>query len=477
MRSMFYVAALFFVSACTVTNVPAQQKRPNIIVILADDLGWGDVGYHGSDIKTPNIDKLAKEGIELTRFYTAPVCSPTRAGLLTGRYPDRFGLRGVIPPWSTFGVDTTETFLPALLEQAGYKNRALVGKWHLGHASIAFHPLQRGFTHFYGHLNGNLDYFTHVREGQLDWHNDYKPSYDKGYSTDLLANEAIRCIKQYNDKQSPFFIYLAFNAPHAPLQAKKEDLLKYGFDETKPVFGNKNGEGIEGRGNTKRQTYAAMVSSLDENIGRVLQALKDLNIDDNTIVLFQSDNGAEINEGGSAGELRGKKGTEWEGGVRAPAIIKWPAGLKGGRTSDQLMGYIDVLPTLLEAAGVKNIKLQPGKTLDGISMLDVLKDGSKQKDRVFYLGEDVIISQNWKLIRAAGSGQNMNVTEDQLFNIATDPTEKDNVIKKEALAAEELKKKLEPFSSIQPSATAPPFNTGKKDFVAPKEWTIPKNKP
>lgn len=209
---------------------------------MADDLGNGDVGYHGSDIKTPNIDRLAKEGIMLNRFYVAPVCSPTRAGLLTGRYPNRFGLREtVIPPWRDFGVDTTEVFLPELLAGAGYKNRAVLGKWHLGHSRKAYHPLNRGFTHFYGHYNGAIDYFTHKREGELDWHNDYKTSYDEGYATDLITEEAVKSIQDYSDDGSPFFLYVAYNAPHGPLQAKNEDLVKYGFEDEKPLFSNRKG--------------------------------------------------------------------------------------------------------------------------------------------------------------------------------------------------------------------------------------------
>lgn len=356
----------------TPQNTKAQQvKKPNIIIILVDDLGWGDVGYHGGNIPTPNIDKFAKQGIELNRYYTAAVCSPTRAGLLTGRYPDRFGLRKtVIPPWSDFGVSTDEVFLPQLLEKAGYKNRAILGKWHLGHVALKYHPLNRGFTHFYGHLNGAIDYFTHTREGELDWHNDFETSHDKGYSTDLIANEAIKNIKVYQ-KESPFFLYIAFNAPHGPLQAKAEDLQRFGYDSTEPSFAQEGKYGAEGRGNTKTQTYAAMVNNLDGNIGRILQTLTDLNIDDNTIVLFQSDNGPAPNEAGSSGELRGKKFTEWEGGVRVPAIIRWPKGFKGGWKSEQVMGYIDVFPTLMDIAGISQ------KAKNGLDGLIKLYGGAK----------------------------------------------------------------------------------------------------
>lgn len=447
---------------------PQTSKKPNIIIILADDLGWGDVGYHGSSIKTPNIDRLAKEGIELNRFYTAALCSPTRAGLLTGRYPDRVGLRAVIPPWSEFGIDAGEVFLPQVLAGAGYKNRAIVGKWHLGHSSLKYHPLNRGFTHFYGFLNGNIDYFTHEREGELDWHNDFAPCYDKGYSTDLLADEAIRNIRSYS-KESPFFLYLAFNAPHSPLQAKKEDLLKYGYDESKPSFTINGKEGFRGRGNTRKQTYAAMVTNMDENIGRVLKALKDLNIDNNTIVLFQSDNGAASGEGGSSGILRGYKGSEWEGGVRAPAIIRWPAGLKGGRASNQVTGYVDVMPTLLDIAGITS---NPKNPFDGISILPVLKSKVAGIERNMYLGFGAVVNQDWKLIEASAASQNMQIDKDQFFNVSDDASEKFNLWPASNQAYSDLKTALQQYNAIKSQAKAPPFSQGRKGFVAPKEWTL-----
>ncbi|GAA4797414.1 arylsulfatase [Olivibacter ginsenosidimutans] len=461
---------LVFVVYTCISYVQAQTAtKPNIIIILADDLGWGDVGYHGSAIKTPHIDRLSKEGIELNRFYTAAICSPTRAGLMTGRYPDRFGLRSsVIPPWSTFGVDTGEVFLPQLLAKAGYKNRAILGKWHLGHALLAYHPLNRGFTHFYGHLNGAIDYFTHMREGELDWHNDFEVSHDQGYSTDLITDEAIKNITSYS-KESPFFLYIAYNAPHGPLQAKEEDLLTYGYDAHKPTFGQA-GKGEKGRGNTKEQTYAAMVSNLDENIGRILQTLKDLHIDEHTVILFQSDNGPAPNEAGSSGVLRGTKFTEWEG-VRVPAIIRWPKGFQGGYRSNQVMGYVDVMPTLLAIAGVKN---QSEREFDGMNMLPVLKDRTKSIDRTLFLGSGAIISHDWKLIEASDKNPSMKLTADQLFRIDQDVSEKTNVSSQYISEYQQLKKDLVPYNAIKPKHVVPAYEAGRKGFVAPKEWKIEK---
>ncbi len=467
MKKISFILLILLPAYCFSQSV----KKPNIIIILADDLGWGDVGYHGSNIKTPNLDRLAKEGIELNRYYTAAVCSPTRAGLMTGRYPDRFGLRTtVIPPWSNFGVDTREVYLPELLATAGYKNRAMLGKWHLGHAELKYHPLNRGFTHFYGHLNGAIDYFSHKREGELDWHNDFAASYDKGYSTDLLTNEAVKNIKSYNG-QSPFFIYVAYNAPHGPLQAKTEDLLKYGFDSSKPSFGKAGGEGDKGRGNTPRQTYSAMVTNMDENIGRILQTLKDLKIDENTLVLFHSDNGAAPGEGSTSGELRGRKFTEWEGGVRAPAIIKWPGGFKGSRKTDQVMGFVDVMPTVMEMVGIKTPPMNP---YDGMSMLSVFTGAQAKIDRNFYLGSGAIVSNEWKLIKAGTDNPRMELKEDHFFHISTDPSEKINVSKENQAAYLNLKKELEKYDAIKSDVTVPPFGEGRKGFIAPKEWQIKK---
>ncbi len=444
-------------------------SKPNIIIILADDLGYGDVGYYGSDIKTPNLDTLAKEGIVLNRYYVAPVCSPTRAGLMTGRYPDRFGLRQtVIPPWRDYGVDTSEVFLPEVLAEAGYKHRAILGKWHLGHSRLQYHPLQRGFTHFYGHFNGAIDYFTHKREGELDWHNDYQSSHDKGYTTDLLTREAIKCIGQYA-KESPFFLYVAYNAPHVPLQAKEEDLLLYGFDKNKPLFSDKKGYGEKGRGNTRYQTYAAMVTALDRGVGQILQTLEELGIEDNTLVLFHSDNGPDPGQGGTSGSLRGHKFQEWEGGVRVPAIVRWPNGFQGGRTSDQVMGYVDVMPTLIEIAGFSG---KPAKPLDGISMLPVFRGEKQQINRDIYLGSGAIVNHDWKLVKATGENPKMDIKHDMLFNIAEDVAETTNQKQEYPKRYEELNDRVTQFDTIESDNKVPPYQQGQKGFKAPKEWTI-----
>lgn len=449
---------------CAVPNVWSSE-RPNILIIVADDLGWGDVGYHNPEILTPNIDQLSREGIVLNRFYSAPMSSPTRAGLMTGRYQDRYGLRHVvIRPWFDYGLDPQEKILPQVLADAGYKHRGIIGKWHLGHSRPEYHPLRRGFTCFYGHMNGAIDYFDHTRTGELDWHKGFKTSYDKGYSTDLITGKAVHFIHRYY-KQSPFFLYVAYNAPHSPLQAQEKYLVQNGYDKNMPAF--QNGPG---KGNTMRQTFAAMVTNLDAGIGDILHTLEQLSIANKTIVLFLSDNGADLSLGGSNGELRGGKLTEWEGGMRVPAIIRWPEQLTGGWESSQVTGCVDVLPTLCDLIGY-----QPGSDmqLDGISISPVLKKESGRIDRNLYLGCGTVVNSEWKLIKQHTKRglSRMVIHEDLLFSMSLDPCEAVNVRDEQGKIYQELLDVLSVYESIEPTMTPPP-DQRPADFVPPKEWDI-----
>lgn len=475
MQNRFFIPAGLLITlgsanvALPAVNGPAKESKPNIIVIVADDLGWGDVGYHGSKIKTPNIDQLSREGVQLNRFYVAPVCSPTRAGLLTGMYPNRFGIREtVIPPWRDYGLEPSALIIPEFLEKQGYKNRAVIGKWHLGHSRPEYYPLNQGFTHFYGHLNGALDYFTHERDGELDWHNDYASCYDKGYTTDLIAKESVRCIRNYAD-EGPFFLYVAFNAPHTPLQAKTEDLKQYGYDETRPVYSNKKGKGTKGQGNTRAQTYAAMVTCMDRGIGDILRELRNLKIEENTLVLFMSDNGGDVGSGGaSSGELRGHKFLEFDGGVRAPAVIRWPAGFPGNCTVNQLTGFVDVFPTICE---IVNPMQQLPAAFDGHSIFRVLNKNQNEFARTFYLGCGALIEQNWKLIRA-GFNPKMKLDKDVLFNLQNDPAETTDLSEAHPDIMKKLYQQVVRFDSIKPAKEVLPYDVGRKGFVPPKEWNI-----
>ena len=284
---------------------PVPDPRPNILIFLVDDLGWNDVGYHGSEIRTPRIDRLAREGVRLGRFYVTPICTSTRAGFLTGRSPMRYGLiYSVIQLWTNFGLPLDEHILPESFQAAGYAT-AMVGKWQLGHDHVRQLPFNRGFDHFYGLVHGPIDYFTHVVgfgptvTGALDWQRNGRTVYEDGYATDLLAGEAIRLIET-RDRGRPLLLYLAFNAAHSPLQAPQDLIDSYGEID-----------------DPQRRIFAAMVESTDANIGSVLDALEREGIDDNTLVLFFSDNGSH-QTWGRTGPLRGGKGSVFEGGEALP---------------------------------------------------------------------------------------------------------------------------------------------------------------
>ena len=406
-----------------------QDTKPNIVVILADDLGNADLGYRGSDIKTPNIDKLASEGVRAESFYGMPVCTPARAALMTGRYAMRYGLQTlVIFPSHAYGLPTDERTLPQALKEAGYQT-AMVGKWHLGHADKKFWPQNRGFDHFYGNLVGEVDYFTKERGGLVDWQRDGKFEKEDGYFTTLIGNEAVNIIQNHNTSK-PLFLYVASLAPHAPYQAPKQAIEAY-----------KNAAGDE-----HRHTYAAMITELDAQVGRIVAALKQKNMIDNTLIIFSSDNGGatsalfatgarspdERGESGgvelgaktpaSNGDLRGGKGSLHEGGVRVPTIFSWPAKLKPGIVNEPLH-MVDVMPTALALAGAKG---SPDHPFDGKDIWPTLAGNQTSAH------EDVLINVeafrgairkgNWKLVKIA-----LLPGKTELFDLVKDPSEKNNV--------------------------------------------------
>ncbi|MGV3540067.1 MAG: sulfatase-like hydrolase/transferase, partial [Rufibacter sp.] len=368
-------------------------------------------------------------------------------------------------PWSDMGIDTSEVLLPQMLAQAGYKHRALVGKWHLGHAAKRYLPMQRGITHFYGHYNDVVDYFTHKRLGELDWHNDHETSYDNGYTTDLISAEAVKSIKAYSQEAAPFFLYVAYNAPHSPLQAKPEDVLKYAPDKNKSQYTGREKIQKPSKEFTDRQIYSGMVSCMDEGIGKILKTLEELNIDENTLVLFLSDNGAGM--AASSGGLRGAKFQEWDGGLRAPAIIKWPKGFKGQRTINQVIGYVDVMPTLKEITGIKT---KPKRPFDGMSMLSVLLDENKRIDRNLYLGNGAIINNQWKLMRAEKANPRTNLKKDVLIKISEDERETKDVKDQYPQIYKTMLEAVKPFDEIKAARTV--VDEGEKTFKAPKNWEI-----
>lgn len=480
------VSALLVIASCaTAPTDDVGQGRPNIVVLLADDLGWADVSFNGGVIATPNIDRIVREGVRLDRFYVAPICSPTRAGLLTGRYPIRFGaMRAVFPPWRQGGMDPTERTFADVLGAAGYEHRGAFGKWHLGHSDVRYHPLRRGFTEFYGHYNGAIDYFTHEREGEVDWHAGYEPNDDQGYSTDLIAAAAVRFIREHAQQGSPFLAYVPFNAPHSPFQAKEEHLPLYA--DLEPVCGNWTGESESApspQQTANRRILGAMIHSLDEGVGRVLDALDEAGVAENTLVLFSSDNGGVGGISENA-PLRGAKQSVFEGGIRVPAAARWPGKIPAGSTTSAPLANIDVLPTLMRIAGVED---HGGKPLDGIDALDVLTGDLDAVDRDLYnyigqqgLDQEQIsyMTKEWKLV-VLGQAVNdesvdVNARRLFLFSIRDDPHELENVAADHPDVVAEMYEKVKTFRALQPAGGVPPYAEGQDaGFVAPERWRMP----
>lgn len=332
MNFQIFFTLLVFSFACECANLHAAEK-PDIVFILADDLGSYDVSWRGSEIKTPNLDKLAMAGARLENFYVQPVCSPTRSSLMTGRYPMRYGMQvGVIRPWAKYGLPLEERMLPQALREVGYTT-VICGKWHLGSFEKRYWPNARGFDHWYGHLQGALDYFTHIRDEKLDWWRDGEPNNDKGYSTLLVGNEAAKTIRD-QPKNKPLFLYVPFNAVHAPLEVPEE--YKKPYPQLKG----------------QRQTYAGMVAALDEMVGKIAGAIDETGRRKNTLFIFSSDNGGPApGRVTSNGPLRGGKGTVYEGGVHTCAFVTWDNHIKPGIQVDALSHMVDWYPTLLTLTG------------------------------------------------------------------------------------------------------------------------------
>ncbi len=440
------------------TSTPPAAK-PNIVFIMADDLGWRDVGYHGGSIRTPNIDKLAAEGTRLEQFYVQPVCSPTRSSLITGRYPMRCGLQvGVVRPWAQYGLPLEERTLAAALKEAGYTT-AICGKWHLGHVKSAYLPTSRGFDHQYGHYNGALDYFTHVRDGGLDWHRNDQPAREEGYTTDLLADESVRLIEQH-DRSRPLFLYVPFNAVHSPFQAPESYVDKYAHIKVK-----------------NKRIFAAMLACMDEAIGRIVSALERHGMKDNTLIVFCSDNGG-VGGISDNGLLRGQKAQLYEGGMRVPAIAVWPGVLKAGAVVNEPLHIVDMYPTLLKLAGAR---LEQALPLDGKDAWPTIAQSKPSPHKEILLNvtpyNGAIRCGNWKLIHNGRLGANYTdpkPSEDtfELFNLAEDPYEKNDLSGKNPQKLEELKRRLEFYAAQAVKPNVAPNNMP-DDFTVPKVWGHP----
>ena len=458
--------------------------KPNILVMVADDLGWADVGYHGGDIDTPSLDLLAEQGVQLNRFYTTPICSPTRAALMTGRDPIRLGVAyGVILPWDNIGVHPDEHFMPQSFQGAGYQT-AMVGKWHLGHAQMTYHPNNRGFDHFYGHLHTEVGFYPpFANQGGKDFQLNGVSIDDDGYETYLLADEVSRYIRA-RDKSRPFFMYMPFIAPHTPLDAPKELQEKYkDIDTDLPPARSRQTDETRRMATmmlqpSARPMYAAVVDAMDQAIGRVLQTLEEEGIADNTIVLFFSDNGGAAYSYGGANNapLRGGKGETFEGGIRVVSLLRWPAMLGSGQQFDQIMSVMDVFPTLAAAAGI-----EAGNTfeLDGRNMWPAIAQGETVPlEKPLMFASEIPIygsfkftafDESWKLVQEVEQEQLSVTVTNYLFDISKDPNEYNNLASAYPEVVEQLSEAIHEWRALYP------INGTRSELVPPPGWRAPRD--
>ena len=478
--TLFPLLALGLMLAAPTLAATGSATAPNVIVILADDLGWADVGFHGSPIATPSIDRIANEGIQLDRFYTAPMCTPTRAMLLTGRDPIRYGIAyEQVNPWDNAGVPRGVHFMPESFKAAGYQT-AMVGKWHLGHTAETYHPNARGFDEYYGHLNTAIDYWTHSRRKAIDWQRNGESVHEEGYVTDLQGAEAARLIRD-RDASKPLFLYVAFNAPHNPMQAPEELIAKYaGLDDEKTDPGYLAAirplpEGARARFANYRQIYAAMVASMDDAVGKILGALDDEGIADNTIVLFTSDNGGYNIFGADNMPLRGQKAQSFEGGVRVAAAMRFPGQLTAGGTSKQMITAMDVFPTLVEATGIEAKNPEP---FDGSNLWSELTAGSAtpRTQDLFLVSEVPIPGQifyaaysgPWKLVEIDRPGRLPTIH--LLFRFEDDPGEENDLAAQNPEVVKDLAAKLANWRGTEPRNGLRRHPGPHVGWLPPQDW-------
>lgn len=416
------IALAFSVLLSAGSLFAAERKAPNLIVIMTDDQGFGDTGFNGcKDIPTPNMDRLAASGAVCTNAYTAfSVCAPSRAGFLTGRYPQRFGFERNTawqPTVPTTGINPAEKTLADALRPYGYHS-GIIGKWHLG-ANDNFHPLNRGFDEFYGHLGGGHRYLPEelTIKNTLDCHNEpdsyrswilrgFEPVRTERYLTEEFTREALDFVRR--QKENPFFLFLSYNAPHAPLQAPAEEVAKFAHIK-----------------NEKRRTYAAMLTVVDRGIGQVLDLLDELKLADDTIVFFLSDNGGPMSANGSSnGVLRGSKGDVFDGGFHVPFAVRWPGKIPARSTYTQPVSSLDIFATL---AAANHIPASTERPLDGVDLIPYLRgektDAPHERIylRMFDAGAFAMREGDFKIV------QPKKAASPALYNLAKDISERTDI--------------------------------------------------
>ena len=415
-----------FILFCFILIMPflifGQQRssKPNIVIILTDDQGYHDVSYYdSSDLRTPNIDMLCKAGMRFDNFYAnSPVCSPSRASIMSGRYPEMVGVPGLIrsTPNDNWGfLKPDAILLPKLLKEVKYKT-AIVGKWNLGLESPNT-PNEKGFDYFHGFLDDMMeDYWTHIRNGKNYLRENSKEVNPKGHATDLFTDWAVDYIRQQKTSKDPFFLYLAYTAPHFPVQPTAEWLAKVKAREP----------GISER----RANLVALIEQMDDGIGKVVKSLKEAELFENTIIIFVSDNGGHLEDGANNGNVRDGKESVYEGGLRVPAFIEWPNHIKPGTNSLERLLHMDIYPTLAEIAGIK-----VNHKIDGVSFLSILQNSEEKlaKRPVFFMRREGNLRFGGETIQAVISG-NMKLLKNspyepyELYDLYNDPLEQRNLI-------------------------------------------------
>ena len=444
MESKFFLT-LIMLSGLLLSDQQDKDK-PNMIVIMTDDMGYADVGFNGcKDIPTPNIDSIAYNGAHIVNGYVSfPVCGPSRAGFITGRYQDIFGFTTnptIDPTNDIAGLPLDEKTIAEVLHKEGYKS-AIVGKWHLG-THPNFHPLKRGFDYFYGFLSGGHNYFmnqltienlenvkskwawykTKLRENHktLEFE-DYKTD----YLTDELSEEGLRFINKQAENNQSFFLFLAYNAPHTPMHATEKYLSRFPDIEDK-----------------KRKTYAAMVSAVDDGVGNVLRTLKDNGIEENTLIVFLSDNGGAHNNASQNTPLRGTKGSVYEGGLRVPFAMQWKGVIPANTSYEESVSSLDIMASIVD---ILDIKTNPKKPLDGVNIIQYLtgkKKGASHEYLFWRKWEQnamAAINADYKLLKVKKNA------ETEFYNLKKDVSEKENIKGSNSKKVQEIQKEWDKWN-------------------------------
>lgn len=422
---VFLLFLTFVLTGCKDQSALSESAPPNLILIMADDLGHAGIGSFGNtEIRTPHLDRMAAEGIRFTHYYAnSTVCTPTRAALLTGRYQQRSGMEGVIyvkGPTRDLGMAPAEITLAEVLKDQGYAT-GIMGKWHLGYDK-AFFPTEQGFDEFYGYVSGNIDFHSHYdNAGIYDWWHNRDSLVEEGYVTDLITEHALEFIEQH--QAGPFFLYLPHEAPHAPFQGRNDTGYRFPGEEFS----------YYGPAEDKMATYGEMVEVMDEGIGKILERLEALELTENTLVVFVSDNGAEQNYGHN-GNLRGWKTNLFEGGIRVPGLAWWPGHIAPATSDNPVMSF-DWMPTFLALARANT---PDGLELDGQNISSLLLEGTPLPDRPLfwrYRKQKVVQDAGWKLLVDQEQGT-------MLFNLQNDPNETTDLAAEQPERVQQMEQQL-----------------------------------